>query len=167
MSAYVSERLNDRHALDGFQSSNSSLDTWLKASALRAEAQGTGRTSVWHRGDQAVVAYFTLVAHVVGRDRLSRTQGRSLPLHIPAILIAKLALHQDLHGRGLGAQLLLDALSRCVAAGSLVGTRFVVVDAIDEAAEAFYARFGFQPLPGTTPTRLVRRLSSVADDLQG
>lgn len=164
--AFTSEPLNDSHVLGEFNSSNASLDRWLQESATRAAAQGTGRTWVWHHGDGRVVGYFTLVAHVVHRDALSRTQARSLPREVPAILIAKLALAATLHGQGLGEQLLLDALSRCVAAGNLVGSRFVVVDAIDAAAEAFYQRYGFQPMPDTAPTRLIRRLAAVAADLQ-
>lgn len=62
-------------------------------------------------------------------------------------MIVKLALTEQLHGQGLGEQLLLDALSRCVVAGEVVGSRFVVVDAIDAAAESFYVRYGFQSLP--------------------
>ena len=164
---FSSEPLNDRHVLTSFRSTNDSLDRWLRESAARASAHGTGRAWVWHTGDREVVGYFTLVAHLVHREALSRTQGRSLPREVPGILIAKLALSEHLHGQGLGEQLLLDALSRCVAAGEVVGSHFVVVDAIDAAAETFYMRYGLQPLPDTTPTRLLRRLASIATDLHG
>ena len=112
-----------------------------------------------------MAAYFTLAAHVLHREALSRTQQRSLPREVPAILLAKLALGQELHGQHLGQQLLVDALTRCVAAGGLVGSRFVVVDAIDDRAAGFYAKYGFTPIPGTTPARLLRRLSAIAADL--
>jgi ribosomal protein S18 acetylase RimI-like enzyme len=84
---------------------------------------------------------------------------------VPAILLAKLALGQHFQGQHLGEQLLLDALSRCVAAGELVGSRFVVVDAIDDRAAKFYAKYGFAQVPGTAPARLLRRLSAIAADL--
>ena len=166
-SRFTSEPLHERHILSTFSCTNTSLDRWLQESAARAIAQGTGRTWVWHAGDDHVVAYFTLVAHIVHREALSPTQGRSLPREVPSILIAKLALTEDLHGQALGEQLLIDALTRCVTAGDIVGSRFVVVDAIDAAAESFYVRYGFQPLPDTTPTRLLRRLASIATDLHG
>lgn len=162
---FTSEPLHERHVLSTFSSTNGPLDRWLQESGTRATAQGTGRTWVWHQGDDHVVGYFTLVAHIVHREALSRTQGRSLPREVPAILIAKLALASALHGQGLGEQLLLDALSRCVTAGDIVGSRVVVVDAIDAAAGSFYLRYGFQPMPDTTPTRLLKRLASIASDL--
>jgi GNAT superfamily N-acetyltransferase len=72
-----------------------------------------------------------------------------------------------LHGQGLGADLLIDALTRCVQAGQLVASRYVVVDAINEAAARFYAQYGFTMIPGTEPARLQRRLKDIAADLAG
>jgi GNAT superfamily N-acetyltransferase len=101
------------------------------------------------------------------RDNLSRTQARSLPAEIPAVLLAKLALDTSLHSRGLGADLLVDALTRCVQAGQLVASRYVVVDAINDNAAAFYRRYGFTEVPSTgAPTRLLRRLKDIAADLE-
>lgn len=164
---FLSEQLTDQHVLSSFDSSNAELDRWLMRSAARAQVQSTGRTWVWHTGDNQVVAYFTLAAHVLHREALPRSHQRSVPREIPAILLAKLALDRQLHGQHLGEQLLLDALTRCVAAGQLVASRYVVVDAIDDHAAGFYAKYGFSPIPQTSPTRLVRRLSAIAADLAG
>jgi ribosomal protein S18 acetylase RimI-like enzyme len=165
--AFVSEQLTEQHVLSSFDSSNAELDRWLANSAQRAQVQGTGRTWVWHTGDHQVVAYFTLAARVLQREVLPRSQQRSVPREIPAILLAKLALDRQLHGQHLGEQLLLDALTRCVAAGQLVGSRYVLVDAIDDQAAGFYVKYGFCQIPQTTPTRLTRRLPDVAADLAG
>ena len=69
--------------------------------------------------------------------------GRGDLNEIPAILLARLALDESLHGTGLGAQLLVDALSRIVGAVEAAGGRYIVVDAIDDRAVAFYEHFGF------------------------
>jgi GNAT superfamily N-acetyltransferase len=161
----ISEALNDSHILTSFDSGNESLNSWLRSSAHRAQAQATGRTFVWHEGDDVVVAYFTLAAHMIHRDGLARSAARSLPASIPAILLAKLALDRGYHGQRLGGQLLIDALSRAVQAGRLVASRYVVVDAIDEAAKNFYVKYGFKELPNGVPMRLVRPLQDIAADL--
>jgi ribosomal protein S18 acetylase RimI-like enzyme len=96
---------------------------------------------------------------------LSKKQANSLPAEVPAILLAKLALDVSLQGQGLGDELLLDALTRCVRAGEIVASRFVVVDAIDEDAAKFYEKYGFMRIPDTAPVRLLRRLKSIAADL--
>ena len=161
----ISEPLNESHVLSSFNSGKEPLDRWLRNSAARGEVQDTGRTYVWHDGDQVVIAYFTLVAHALHRESLSKSQQRSLPAEVPAILLAKLALDRQLQGQGLGAELLVNALQKCVEAGSFVGCRYVVVDAIDDDAVAFYEKYGFNRIPGTDPVRLVRRLKDVAADL--
>jgi GNAT superfamily N-acetyltransferase len=114
---------------------------------------------VWHRGDLAVVAYYSLTAHLLQRDQLPRALGRGGPRQIPAVLLARLALDQSLHGHGLGAALLADALERIVAATETVAARFVLVDAIDDTAAAFYAHHGFRQVPETR--RLLQKVSDI------
>lgn len=165
MSPYRSEHLSSRHHLDDFSSGNDSLDDWLIRTARHADAANAGRTFVWvDGGAQTVVGYFTLAAHLVRRVDVPSTVGHGSPDTIPAVLLARLALDRSLQRRGLGAQLLLDALERAVEASRLAAARFVVVDAIDEAAAAFYRRYGFRPCPD--PRRLVRKTSDIAAALR-
>lgn len=67
---------------------------------------------------------------------------------------------QDPAGQRLGSVLLADALQRIVLATETVAARFVVVDAIDDAAHGFYQRHGFRAIPGTL--RLVQKVSDIA-----
>lgn len=160
-SDYVSERLTSRHRLEQFDSGQPELDRWLRESAAHADANNTGRTFVWHAGDQVVVAYYTLAGTLIARQELPRKVGRGSPDVIPAVLLARLALDRSLHGQGLGGELLWDALSRVAQANLLVATRFVVVDAIDASASGFYQRFGFTPVTDHPPHRLVQKTSDV------
>ncbi len=163
----ISEPLNDGHVLSSFSCGNESLDRWLRASALRGSLQDTGRTWVIQEGDGVVLGYYTLAGHALHRDNLSRSQARSLPREVPAILLAKLAVDTSLRGQGVGRDLLVEALERCVAAGEVVAARYVVVDAIDDHAASFYEKYGFQRIPNTDPTRMHRRLKDIAADLRG
>ncbi|MHB1488673.1 MAG: GNAT family N-acetyltransferase, partial [Acidimicrobiales bacterium] len=102
--------------------------------------------------------------HIIERQDLSRGVGRGSPARIPAVLIARLALHRDLHGQGLGGTLLADASRRIVDATDIVAARFVVVDAINDDASSFYAHYGYRPVLGTR--RLVRKITDLANDLR-
>lgn len=165
MSAYRSEHLTARHDLESFDSGNVTLDGWLRRAARHAEAANAARTFVWvEPGSSGVVGYFTLAAHLVRRADAPKSVGHGSPDAIPAILLARLALHRALQGRGLGGQLLLDALERAVDASTRVAARLVVVDAIDDQAGAFYRRYGFRDCPG--PRRLVRKASEVGAALR-
>src|SRR5205085_677676 len=105
------------------------------------------RTYVWHPGDGVVVAYYTLMPYFIERETQGKKQGRGLPDRIPCYLIARLALHVRLHGSELGSQLLSSALARAAAGARQLGGRYVIVDAINAGAVAFYRHHGFQPIP--------------------
>jgi GNAT superfamily N-acetyltransferase len=161
---FVSETLADQHLLDKLSSGNPALDAWLQRHARRAQSMRTARTFVWHAGDQVVVAYFSLAAHLVVRAELPTRIGRGSPDAIPAVLLARLALDRSLHGQGLGGELLVDASSRTVQASDVAAARLVVVDASDEAAASFYEHHGFVAVPGN-PQRLVQKLGDIATAL--
>ncbi|WP_322759701.1 GNAT family N-acetyltransferase [Frankia sp. Cr2] len=156
--SFVSEPLDERHDMSQFGSGRPDLDRWLKQHAVSTEARRTGRTFVW-QDDGRVVAYYTIAAHVLVRDGLPKALGRGNPAQIPSVLLARLALDKTLQGRGLGAVVLAEALGRVVEATRTVAARFVVVDAIDETAAAFYARHGFRGIPNTL--RLVQKVSDI------
>lgn len=176
-SAFRSCELDARHEVRAFDSGRPDLDQWLQKFAIHATSNRTARTFVWLDEQPRVVAYYSLAAHVVARDEVPPRLGRGSPARIPAILIARLALDRSLHGRGLGAQVLIDALERVVDASERVGARLVVVDAIDDEAAGSYEHFGFSRVPTvrsgqplverTTERRLVRKVSDVAVSIRG
>jgi GNAT superfamily N-acetyltransferase len=152
--------LDETHDLTTFTSGNLELDAWLRDQARPATAQGT-RTYVVLDEHDAVVGYFAIVPHVVDRSAAPKKVGRGAPRQIPAILLAKLALSEHLHGEGLGAELLVRALGMIIDAARVAGGKLVVVDAIDAQAAAFYLHHDFDPLPDR-PDRLVMKLSTAA-----
>jgi GNAT superfamily N-acetyltransferase len=159
---YQSERLGSSHDVSGFRCGHEVLDVWLREHAATAQAKRTSVTYVWTRGDALVVAYYSLAPHLIENAELPHRLGRGYPRQIPAILLARLALAEELHSSGLGGVLLHDALTRAVAASQQVGGRYVVVDAIDDDAQRFYQHFGFTATP--RPERLVRKVSDIEAD---
>lgn len=150
MTEWRSSRLDGGHLLDSFASGRVSIDRWLREHARRADAAGTARTYVWTgRDDVEVVAFFSIAPTQVLRDEppVRRLSGGSTV--VPAYLIGRLALDASLHGRGLGTEILLDALGRIVDVADRSGGRLVVVDASDEQARAFYLRHDFIGIAGS------------------
>ncbi len=105
--------------------------------------------------------YFAVAPHLLERNEAPRRLGRGAPKRIPAILLAKFAVHERLQHQGLGAELLIHALTTIIAAARAAGGRVVLVDAIDDRAVRFYRAHDFEPLP-TRPDRLVMKLSTAA-----
>lgn len=152
--------LDETHDLNQFRSGKDALDEWLREHARTATGHGT-RTYVALDDAGAIVGYFAVVPHLVSRAEAPRKLARGGPREIPAILLAKLALAEDLHGQGLGGSLLVLALGVVLDATRLAGGKVVVVDAIDESAAAFYAHHDFAALPHR-PDRLIMKLSTAA-----
>jgi GNAT superfamily N-acetyltransferase len=150
------------HDSERFDCGVPELDEWLIRTAPVAAVAGTAATWVLCRG-RRVVGYYALamgsVRHADAPSRLRRGQ----PEPVPVLLLAKLALHRQEHGTGLGADLLRDALIRAIAGGRQFGARALVVDAIDERAFSFYHHHGFLPFPGQP--RLYRRIGDLERSL--
>jgi GNAT superfamily N-acetyltransferase len=162
---FRSERLDpDRHDFSTFTCGEESLDRWLREQAVPATKRRTARTWVWVDENGAVVAYYALAAHKVARNALPAKVGRGGPAEIPAVLLARLALAQELRGQGLGPILIADVLERVVVATRIVGARVVVVDAIAERVARLYESLGFRRVPGSL--LLVQKISDIEASLK-
>lgn len=146
--------------MSGFASGEPALDDWLREHAATEARRDHSRTFVWTTDTARVVGYYTLAAHKVARDEVPTRIGRGGPREIPATLIAKLALSDELRGRGLGAVLLADALDRVVVAAEQVGAKLIVVDALHEQVAGWYEALGFTRAPGSLV--LVLKISDAA-----
>jgi hypothetical protein len=57
-----------------------------------------------------------------------------MPNPVPVVLLGRLAVDKDWQGRGLGADLLRDAVLRMIAASDTIGVRAILIQAISDAA---------------------------------
>jgi GNAT superfamily N-acetyltransferase len=140
------ERLRADHDVTGFANGkHPTLDAWLKEKAVASEGL-SARTYVICPADQPlrVVGYYAISTAMEERQALPNARlRRGMPLQVPLLLIGRLALDASVQGRGLGADLLADAVHRCCAAAEIAGARAIVAHAIDDEAAGFYLRHGF------------------------
>ena len=157
---YRSQRLDrGRHDVSGFVCGESSLDDWLRDQAHAASRRGLARTWVWVDSAGRIVSYYALAAHKIARAEIPSRIGRGGRAEIPAVLLAKLALSEELQGQGLGAVLVADALERVIIATEQVAARIVAVEAMNESVAGFYERLGFRRVPGSL--LLVQKMADI------
>ena len=72
---------------------------------------------------------------------------RNMPDPVPVVLLGRLAIDSASQGKGLGADLLRDAVLRTLGAAESIGVRALLVHALSDKAKAFYQRYGFHPSP--------------------
>lgn len=144
------ERLSAQHDLSTFCNDRHTMfDDWLRERALASEGL-SARTYVVCSAEvpARVVGYYAISTAMDQRLALpSARLRRRMPEQIPLLLIGRLAVDRSFQGRGLGSELLADALRRCLAACDIVGARGVIAHAIDADAVRFYEQHGFRSAP--------------------
>ena len=141
--------LQERDAIDGFSSGSPLVDSWLKMRARKARDAGTAVVYVTFV-DEKLAGFYSLSAQSIVRSDASGWIARNAPEQIPVILLGILGVDIQWQGCGLGRDLLLGAVHRTELVAEQIGARALVVDPIDDKAEAFYAHFGFRHIPGMT-----------------
>jgi GNAT superfamily N-acetyltransferase len=132
------EPISADHDLSAFDCGEPALDDWLRQRALKNESRFS-RTYVAH-DDKVVVAYYCISAGAVERTAAPGRLRRNAPDSIPVSVIGRLAVSRSHAGRGLGPDLLADALRRIAAASATVGIAAVLIQAQDERARRFYLK---------------------------
>lgn len=140
--------IGDTHDRSHFACGQPSLDRFLKEFARQNQAKDFCRTFVLiQEGEARVYGYYTLSAAQIEREKIPPEDVKKLPKYpVPVVLLGRLAVDQSVAKQKLGRRLLWDALNRAVAVAEQVGVHAVFVEAIDESAARFYAKFGFKPL---------------------
>ena len=126
------------HDLSVFDCGEAALNDWLRHQALKNESRFS-RTYVVCTNNQ-VAAYFCIAAGAVERMAAPGKVRRNAPSNIPVSVIGRLAVSRDHAGKGLGDDILADALRRIALASQSIGIGAVLVHAKDEAAKRFYLR---------------------------
>jgi GNAT superfamily N-acetyltransferase len=127
------------HDFSAFDCGEAALNDWLRHQALKNESRFS-RTYVVC-ADKQVAAYFCIAAGAVERMAAPGKVRRNAPSNIPVSVIGRLAVSIDHAGKGLGADMLSDALRRIALASQSIGIGAVLVHAKDEAAKRFYMRY--------------------------
>jgi GNAT superfamily N-acetyltransferase len=142
--------LGAEHDLAAFDCGESALNEWLWRRALKNESRFS-RTYVVCEGKR-VVAYFCISAGVVERAAAPGKVRRNAPDTIPVSVIGRLAVSRDHAGKGLGSDMLSDALRRVAVASQSIGIGAVLVHAKNDAAKRFYMNREFIEYPTDSRT---------------
>lgn len=142
--------ITSAHDLTQFRCGNEPLDDWLRFRALKSEGRSS-RTYIVAQGS-AVVGYYCLSTGAEKRASVPSKIARNTPDPVPLILLGRLAVDLNHQGMGIGAGLLKDALQRVAQISKAVGSRALIVHAIDQNAMAFYVKYGFIEFPQGSQT---------------
>jgi GNAT superfamily N-acetyltransferase len=140
------EPLAPHHRLQAVSCGEPALDEWLRRRANANQVSGASRTFVVC-DSEAVVAYYALASSAVSVVASAGRFRRNMPDPIPVVVLARLAVAQSHHRRGMGRALFQDAARRVISAADAIGIRGLIVHALSDNAVAFYRHLGFDPSP--------------------
>lgn len=126
------------HDTSAFDCGDPALNDWLRHRALKNESRFS-RTYVVCEGLR-VAGFFCISAGAVERVNAPGKLRRNAPDAIPVSVIGRLAVSRSHAGRGLGADMLADALRRIAMASQSIGIAAVLVHAKSDGARDFYLR---------------------------
>jgi GNAT superfamily N-acetyltransferase len=145
------ELLEATHDRSGFDCGVDPLNRYLQQIARQHIAKGISKTFVLVDEHatvrKPVLGFFTISLCQVLGQQVPAKWAKKLPEQIPAMRLGRLAVALGHQGAGHGKALLVEALYRIARVAEIAGGIGLFVDAKDEAAAAFYARFGFEPTP--------------------
>lgn len=144
------EPLRKSHERSQFACGVPALDEYLARFARQNHESGIAKTfvAVGHDSPRRVLGYYSVSAGAIERENLPARAAKRFPgFPIPVARLARLGVDQEFQGRGLGEDLLMDALRRVLRAAGDIGIVAMLIDAKDEKAKRFYARYEFENLP--------------------
>ncbi|MBV8048389.1 MAG: GNAT family N-acetyltransferase [Paludibacterium sp.] len=160
MSLTAPHPLGDGHRLETFRCTEPELESWLKQRARKNQQDGASRCFVVC-DDDTVVGFYALAAGSVLHTQATGSIRRNMPDPIPVVVLGRLAIHTAYQGRGMGADLLKDAVLRSLRLSREMGIRALLCHAIDENAKRFYLHHGFIASPDE-PLTLMLNLAKLA-----
>jgi GNAT superfamily N-acetyltransferase len=144
------EPLRRDHDRAGFGCGEPALDEYFARFARQNQELGVSRTfvAVCETEPVLVLGYYSLAVGSIHKADLPLLAARRFPnFPLPVVRLARLAVDRTQQGKGLGGDLLTDAMFRCLRVADDVGVAALIVDAKHERAKAFYSRYEFDALP--------------------
>lgn len=145
------EVLNKSHVCDDFSCSEEMLDNYLKRQASQDVRKKLAACFVLTVKETNVIkGYYTLSNNSIPQELIPEDLRKHFPKSyhsIPATLLGRLAVDKNFKGQRIGELLLVDALKKSYEISKVIGSYAVVTDPINESAENFYFKYGFQKLP--------------------
>lgn len=140
------EPLNENHDFSQFVSGEPSIDGYTKTAYKNKSENNAAVFVICELNTNIVAGYYTLSAGCIFNIDAPRELKRNAPKEIPITTLGRLGVSMKWQGKGLGSNLVRDAIYRSRLAQEQVGIKALVVHAISQDVEDFYKDIGFKKI---------------------
>lgn len=149
-------KLDDDHDFSDFDCGERSINEYAKRARKAQLAKDAVVYVVTLKGASRVVAFYTLTNGSVVRAQAPKAMQRNAPEQYPVTVLGRLGVDKSIQGRGVAKALLQDAIERSLQAAEIVGSRAMLVHALDPRLALFCQRTaGFIPSPVSPMTLML------------
>ncbi len=141
------------HDRSSFDCGEDELNDFIKTKAAKHMAAGISRTMLLPAtvplpdGKYPICSFYTITPGSIARETFPEDLVKRQPYYpIPVFLIAQLAVHSEYHGKGLGKITLIKALEHLWKITAHMRAFAIIVDCLNENAQAFYTKHDFEIL---------------------
>lgn len=162
--------LTKDHDRNNFDCGNSDLNNVLKKTARQAADKNLSRTFVLTDGEtNTIYGFVSITPCSVNIEDVPEKQRKKYPPQhgLPAIRLARLGVGLEYRRKGYGELLLTEAMSITAKIAESVGGIGLFADAKDDAARAFYEKYGFLVTNPVKPMQLFMPLATILASLEG
>ena len=162
------EPIAKHHNRKHFDCGVAALNEYLDRFARQNHESGGAKTfvAVLPTEPNRVLGYYSISPGAIEFARVPAKLTKKLGRYdVPVFRLGRLAVSRHVQGQGLGADLLFAAGERALAVASAVGGVALAIDAKDERAAKWYARFGAVSLLDD-PLKLVLPLETIENAIK-
>jgi GNAT superfamily N-acetyltransferase len=146
-------KLNEHHDLSPFDCGEPSVNDFAQKAHKQAKTRNAVIYVVCETGTNVVKGFYTLSNGSVARNEPPKSMQRFSMNEIPVTILGRLGVDKSYQGKGVGLDLLQDALQRAINAAEIIGSRAVLVHALNQKLADFYKKHaGFKESPITPLT---------------
>lgn len=147
----ITEPLLKHHNRKDFCCGNNLIDNYFQKQAMQDVKRKLSACFILKdQSTDKTIAFYTLSANSINSKLIPSHLANKLPesyKRIPVTLLGRFAVHSDKQSLGIGKTILIDALLRAYETSKSVASFAIIVDPINDVAEAFYNHYGFIKLP--------------------
>ena len=156
---FLTVEFDKKYKRENFSCIHAPLNNYLQFQATKESKAGLAKIYLFINDADEVIGYYSLSSAELPKESVPEGMLKKLPQSYsgyPAILLGRLAITKSKSGKGLGGQLMVDAIHRCIIHSLSIGTSVIMVDPIDDGAKSFYTKYMFKPLPDAN--RMILRI---------
>jgi GNAT superfamily N-acetyltransferase len=162
------EPISKKHDRKSFDCGDSAMNDFFERYARQSHESGAAKTflAIESANNKGILGFYSLAPGALAYADTPETVRRGLARHdVPGFRLARIAIDLRWQGQGVGGQLLAAAARRCLRAATEVGGIVLIIDAKNDRAARWYARYGAVPMRNR-PLTLVMSLATFAAELK-